>query len=490
MPMVTAGVVEGQLRRLEDRVFNRVQLPGTWEQFVSGTYIRSGKQMKQYVPYKYQRALVHLMGKIPNITVVKTRQIGVSQVYASRFLFQAAKNKAFTGLVFLPTQDDVSGISKRVGEMLSQNRWGLEPATDNIKRISVSGGGNIYFRGTGGKSAARGTDSVAAVGIDEIAFCTNAETVMGAALASTALTGDSANIITLSTPDVSSGLFYDLLQSGTERDIEDICEDVKHGRLFTFGIPGFYHEVSKDGMSAVVVIHHTAHPVYNQLGREAFLAYRQSVEKVPYATILREYDLCFNVVGSSLLNPMAVKKAADLEPLTGRPTRDGLYEYFVGVDASTGGRDYCVCIVLRRHRVTRRVDMVACYRERKSDSYKYLKDIKTLLTTWRPAMTCIETNGAGKVFLDHLSHDLPEFEYVGFNSHPRSKIQLFNQLAFELDAELLHIWHKHPIARELVSLKDYGAGDIRCASTKDAHDDLAFGLAFAVQAYYALYNAE
>jgi hypothetical protein len=481
MPSIAS--LNKQIEALERSLRGGGVIPDDWAKFVRGCVIRSGSGLQRFEPYLYQLALVDLLRLYNNVMVVKTRQIGLTQTVSSTFLHKGARSRAFTGLVFLPTQDDVSGVSRRIGEMIERNRWGLKAATDNVKHLQIAHGGNIYFRGVGGKSAARGTDSVNGLIFDESAFYGNrGEPVIGAAMASTALTGEEVMIINLSTPDVSSGMFYDGLKAGLVRGVEETCDLVKHHKLSTYNIPGFYHEPSPDGRSCVIVIHHSAHPVYGAMGRDEFLAYRQSVEKVPMSVILREYDLVFNSVGSTLLNAEAVRRSCNLTALHRRPMKDPLHEYYAGIDGAAGGEDYCVCIILRRHRLNGSVQMVSVYREHRKDSQRYLHDIRQMLKIWRPVACTIETNGIGKTYYDHLAHDIPGIEFKPFHASGKSKIQMFAQLAHELEANKLSLWGKHPIESELLGLIDYGAGQIRAGGK--GHDDLAFALAFAIDSYY------
>lgn len=53
-------------------------IPDTWQEFCSSIYMRSGGQMRQFTPYKYQLLLEGLIRKYNNITVVKSRQLGTT----------------------------------------------------------------------------------------------------------------------------------------------------------------------------------------------------------------------------------------------------------------------------------------------------------------------------------------------------------------------------------------------------------------------------
>jgi hypothetical protein len=192
-------------------------------------------------------------------------------------------------------------------------------------------------------------------------------------------------------------------------------------------------------------------------------------------------DRVSNSVGSTLLNPEAVRRSCNLTALH-RPTKDPQHIYYAGIDGAAVGDAYCVCIVLGRNRLTGLVQMVALYREHRKDSQRYLHDIRKMLEVWSPVACTIETNGFGKIYYDHLSRYIPSIAFRPFHASGTSKSRLFSQLAHELESNKLSLWGKHPIESELLGLIDYGAGQIRAGGK--GHDDLAFALAFAIDSYY------
>lgn len=87
------------------------EVPARWEDFVASIQIRSGGKMRAFAPYEYQIILSNLIDKYSNIVVVKSRQVGTTQLIISKFLHRAALNPAYCGMAFMRRQPDADAIA-------------------------------------------------------------------------------------------------------------------------------------------------------------------------------------------------------------------------------------------------------------------------------------------------------------------------------------------------------------------------------------------
>jgi Terminase large subunit, T4likevirus-type, N-terminal len=257
-----------------------------WEDFVAKIQIRSGGEMRPFSPYGYQVLLSNLIEKHNNIIVVKSRQLGTTQLVISKFLHRAALNPAYCGMGFFKRQSDADAIARRVNLLASGAK--LEIAKQNIGLLQLRNGAEIYFHNSS-KEGARSYDSVLDLLFDEAAFCPNIGEIYGASSASSALTEDKVRKIIVSTPSAKSGWYWDKLSEGNDDDIEAICRAVAAGELYS-EMPGFYWFVDKNG-DCKVVIHWRCHPIYGV--REDYLNYRKKQDGTEWEVVLREYDLRF-----------------------------------------------------------------------------------------------------------------------------------------------------------------------------------------------------
>lgn len=92
---------------------NLKDIPQQWEDFIALTTIRSGGEMKKFEAYEYQKILVRLMQKYPNIVVLKSRQMGTTQTVLSKYLHDSCLNPAASNILFMRNGDDASAISRR-----------------------------------------------------------------------------------------------------------------------------------------------------------------------------------------------------------------------------------------------------------------------------------------------------------------------------------------------------------------------------------------
>jgi Terminase RNaseH-like domain/Terminase large subunit, T4likevirus-type, N-terminal len=483
--------LNAELTELERRMLGpKIDIPDTYEQFAAGLVIRSGGQQKQMRLYQYQRAISALLARYPTVMLCKTRQTGLSQQAATTLLYDAARNKAFNSIFFSLTNQDLSSISKRIGEAIATNRWRIKSETDNVTLLKVLNGGQVGFRSYGGKSAARGVDSASTLVFDECAWADNLADLMGAAAASTVLV-EQPNFIFITTPSTPGCTYYGMLEDTlAPLGVEEVCEAVIAHKLYSFGIPGFMHVPAKDGKSCVVLIHWSAHPVFRS--RPNFLAERQAIEKTSIRVINREYGLQWQSSAGSYFTTAQIAKVCILPPIGRAPKKDPRFTVVIGIDPAGGAQktskkkspDYCIGFILLRNEITREVTQVGLYRDNKLDSAAHIRNLEQLITIWQPNRVCCETNGLGGVFFSALKHKFPQLDLVPFNTTGKKKVTGYGRVTFLIENGQLAIWNSPTIKGELLNLQDDGKGNIEAPPLM--HDDIPMGLLLAVHALQAV----
>ena len=331
-------LVDGALERVESR--DVLTIPENWNAFVSACSIRSGDSIKPFKPYLYQEKLDEICAKFSTIFVVKSRQLGLTQYFASSSLHKAAKSSAHTSVIFMPSQPDATALSERVSEMSQNSPWNLRFTTANIGVRQLRDGGKILFRNSG-KLGGRGLDSVSSVILDEAAFWESGK-IYGACSASTALVGDRAQRIVLSTPDIQGGFFYDRLVE-LINDPQSTCDRVASGELYSDGLPGWYW-YSPDGVSCFVAVHWLCHPVYAEINTSydgGYLKYRKDLDRTDWTTIRREYGLSFTSALSAAFSDELITRqstGSELPPASGI---EPYIDYIAGLDPASVGNDSC-----------------------------------------------------------------------------------------------------------------------------------------------------
>ena len=87
--------LESQLReQTTDK--SKDSIPTDFYQFCSLLRIRSGSKIVPLIPYKYQVDLSKNIDNYKHTFVVKTRQLGITQIVIAKFLQAAILNPAFT----------------------------------------------------------------------------------------------------------------------------------------------------------------------------------------------------------------------------------------------------------------------------------------------------------------------------------------------------------------------------------------------------------
>ena len=73
-------------------------VPDSWHEFAPLCKIRSGTRYIAFHPYYYQSELIDLIEARRNTIIVKTRQLGLSEVICNYFIWKALRNPAYPEL--------------------------------------------------------------------------------------------------------------------------------------------------------------------------------------------------------------------------------------------------------------------------------------------------------------------------------------------------------------------------------------------------------
>lgn len=448
-------------------------VPKNWEDFVKLCTIRSGGKMVQFLPYDFQKILIRLRQKYPNIVLIKSRQVGCTQAIASDDLKDACTNPASSSVFFMRNGDDVGSLSRRIKQMLQGLKGYVVPANDSVGYIKIHSLGDIYIKNSS-REGIRSLDSITNQTYDESAFIENIESIYAASNAASALVGDKVKKMIISTPSAKMGWYWNQLNQNNNEDIEEVCKQVATGSLYK-DIPGFYYFVDSTGVLKIV-LHWRCHPVYRKIDQEfpgGYLAYRMQQDNCEEEIVLREYDLRFIDSSIAVFTSDLVRASAVGE---WQPERDITAEYFIGIDTATLGSDYCVAIVLKKK--YNQCSVVAMYRKRQQTSVFNLFEIGRLIEQYHPEKVAIEiTGGVGSLYLESLSKEFLGYAFEAIKTTGDSKPAMVSGLQLALEKNILTYPAKSPIKDELLSFRRLGN---KLEASSGQHDDCVMSLCFAL----------
>ncbi len=450
-------------------VNNLNQIPDNWSDFVALTTIRSGGSMKRFDPYFYQKLLSNLMDEYNNIVCVKSRQLGVTQIILSKFLHRACTNPAYSAMAFMRNGDDASAISRRAKQMIGCLSDYVVEEIANVGYRKFKGLGEIYFKNSS-REGSRSYDSVLDFLFDEAAFVEHIEQIYASSSPSGALAGDSITKLIVSTPSAKSGWYWNKLNADNgDIDIEQLCKDVADGKVYK-EIPGLYWFVD-NANTVKLIIHWKAHPVYGRM--ENYLEYRMQRDGTDWETVLREYDLRFIDSAVSVFSADIVRLGA-----TGsyEKERDLNAYYYLGIDTSTTGNDYCVCLVLKE--LDGKYSVAHIYRKRQETSQFHMYQIGLLIDEYEPETIGIEvTGGTGQIYLEQLSKQHKRYSFEAIRTTGDSKPAMISSIQLVLEQEVLKFPQNSPLTDELLSFRRQ---DKKLEAPLGKHDDCVMALAFAL----------
>ncbi len=445
-------------------------VPSRWEDFARLCTIRSGGEMRQFVPYPYQRLLIDLAQKYPNILILKSRQLGITQALTAKFLHDACLSPAASSILFMRNGEDASAISRRTRQMLTSISEYAKATNDNVGYLKIADGGDLYFKNSS-RQGSRSLDSITGMLFDESAFIENIEEIYAASSPSSALSQGKIQKFIVSTPSARNGWYWNKLNENNGNiDIEQLAIDVADGKI-SGEIPGTYHFVDR-AKCCKLILHWKAHPVYREIPN--YLQYRLEQDGTDWETVLREYDLRFVDSAVSIFdaNLVALNAIGSYEQ-----DRDNSACYFIGVDPNFGGNDFCTAPVLKWDGQV--FNVVDCYRKRKETSDYHLYHIRETIEKWQPERVGVETNGGGKIYLEQLTKWFPNIEFIDIRTSESSKPVMISRLRLALEREAFIFPANSPLKDELLTFRQQGK---RLEAAPGKHDDYVMGSAIALTA--------
>jgi hypothetical protein len=397
-------------------------IPQRWEAFAPLTSIRSGTQMIPFNPYPYQVSISDLIDANRGVVITKTRQTGMTEFVANKFLHKACLYPTYFAAVFSKGQDDTANIARRVRLMAASARIPL--SSNNVKDIQVAGGGRIVFR-TASPNSGRGLESVWDILYDESGFVSGIEDIYGAATPAQSIPesqGNARTILVSTPPEVKEGMYYDFF-TGNNGDIDalDLCRKVKDQEL-----PPFHAWVDEQGWGKAI-IHWRAHPIYG--ARPNYLQEIKDAQRITETQLQREFNLSFDSATTGVLFEMTVAKAMAYglwqAPKKGR-------RYLMGIDPNFGGKDNFVAQVWDCTESP--VALVSEYAEADRTIETSVESVARLIEDYGPEIVAVESNSGGRIVLEQLIRLSPSVRIEGVTTTSASKKVNTDRIALAIES--------------------------------------------------------
>jgi phage terminase large subunit-like protein len=441
-------------------------LPNNWSDFAQLCDIRSGDGVTKFNPYPYQIELVEAIENHRTTIITKTRQLGITETVSNYFLFNACKNPGYLGVIFSKTQSDTSNIAKRLRRQIESISDYTSPKTDSLQDIELINGGRLLFRNST-VNGSRGLESVTHILFDEAAFTDDIEEIYKSTIPTTAMSGDKARIILLSTPNGQSGFYFDRLNSNNgDRDMLRMCEEIRGQSISPLQV------WSDDNKWCKVLIHWFGHPKFKHKA-DTYLDEVEATTGLSRSAIEQEYNLSFTETEQLVFNPLQVRQAAVLDEFDDKIDENCLY--YMGIDTAMMGDDYTVAIVLK---LSGGIYSIADqYRKRRASTSADVYRIGELIEKYQPEFVGIEINGAGQVVLEQLTELHPSQRFRPITTSQSSKQVSIERLILALDKQLLQFQKNNPVVNELLAFAHQGQ---KMGAPSGKHDDCIMSLAFAL----------
>lgn len=443
---------------------SKLEIPTKWADFARCCVIRSGSKIVNFDPYPYQVLLSDLIDCHYGTVIAKTRQLGITEAIACKFLHKACKNIGYVAVILSKSQTDSSNIAKRIRKMVDGLSDYVELATDNLTDLQIKNGGRILFRPST-PNGTRGLESISDILFDEASFVDDIERLYTSAVPATEMVGDDARLIILSTPNGKSGFYWDRLVSGNpkDKDVESICNQIKNKQ-----VNPVQHWVDNNGWCKFIT-HWLAHPTYSQI--PDYLEQIKIKKQLSESAIQQEYNLSFsesevNVFPSDLVRANALGAYKDPESWS---------QYYIGIDTATTGDDYTTGIVLKYSSPL--LFVVAIFRERKHSMDYNLEHLGNLIKNYNPVKVGIEvTGGTGQIYLEQLSKKYST-EFEGIKTTNDTKTAMIDRLLLCLEKREIYYPPDCPVVEELMTFRRSGK---KLGAPSGKHDDTVMALAFGI----------
>lgn len=367
-------------------------------EFASQCRILSGKRVIPFKLYDYQIELSRLLDTYRGVVCFKTRQLGITEVLACKFLHKACLNNAYKAAVLSIGQSETSEVCLRIRSMPSQIRQ-VSFSTNSLTTLTIAHGGRVLFRPSTPNSL-RSLASVSDILYDEAAFPKEIREIYAGATPSQDMVGDDARTAIVSTMSEEGKLswFWEMFESSNgDVDVESRIAKVKDGTA-----PPFDYWVDENGWCKVLA-HWKAHPVYSNIPN--YLEKVKNEKKINDAKLQREYNLGIPESGGSLFVEFFINLCAVGQWRSPNRTR----KYIAGVDPNFGGDDFYVCQVWDI--TVKPYNIVAEYRaNNRSNEYNEEKTLE-LLDAYNPIITAVEKNSGGTIVLENLIKKRPKLRF-------------------------------------------------------------------------------
>lgn len=436
---------------------NKTLVPTDFFNFCQLLKIRSGDKIVSLSPYEYQVDLSNNIDRYKHTLVVKTRQLGITQIVIAKFLQAAILNPAFTGLFISINQAYTSKSASRCKEMIDSLGGLVELETDNKQHIKIKGGGQIYFRNSKADTA-RGLDSVSMLFYDEAAFIDNFERLHAATTPCLEYAGDRARFIYVTTPNGNDEWFYHKLTSDNEEDILSKIELIKNGENTERSL------IDKNGFCKMM-LHYRHHPVF---GKDLdYLPKRQRELQISNALLQQEYNLGFADSQANIFPRELVNNANRPHTLPASGVR-----YYIGVDPAGSGNDYTFVTVGAYD--GQYLQVVEIYRDNNRSSNYNIAKTNDLIDKYKPIKCGVETNGG---YGDKYMTELNNVKVEAIQTNDKSKQAMVDKILLFLEREHLVI-NQEILLQELKAFKRSGN---KLTAPSGLHDDGVMSLAMLLR---------
>jgi len=444
------------------------KVPTDWVEFCSLLTIQSGNKYVPFIPYDFQIELYNAIQNNSVTLVVKSRQMGFSQVVLSIILHKAILNPAYKALILSKNGNDTSLLAKRMREMILclRERNMIIMENDNLQHLSIEGGGKIYLLNSK-PSAGRGIDSVSDILYDEAAFVDEIEATFSANDACQAMVGEESRTIVLSTPNGASGWYFDkFVGDNGHRDGLEILQRVREGEL-----PPVQQWVDEAGWCKFVA-HWKAHPIYSQ--NPNYLIDIAKRKKMPLSDVKQEYDLSFTDSAQMVFSSILIRGCCTLTELSKKRLPE--FDYYLAIDTATVGDDYVVATVFKHDHQQNCYEMTELYRKRHETTDYHVLKMSELIDKYNPLITGIEvTGGVGQVYLETLQKMFPQKQFQSIRTTGDSKPTMINKLILLMERQKILLWNHSTVTKEFLSFQ---RKDGKMEAITGSHDDIVMSCAF------------
>lgn len=442
-----------------------------WSEFALRTWIKTGDEAgNKIVPFRsygYQDDLVRDINENEKIIVLKSRQLGVSEVIVSYLLNRALTEPGFVATIISKTQKDSAELAIRAKFMAKSIQGeSLEWESESTTKLAWQRRGTLHFMPATGR-AGRGIPACAVLFLDEGAFIEGVDEIYRGAAPSLAKLGKAGKIIVVSTPDLEADWYGQMWSRGLPSDWYDLIENRPDGKPQIAALQALLDTV-KDGWKRVP-IHHCQHPEY---GADPGWAERYRRElKYTQAQWDSEFELKFGSTSSVIYPSPLVKRAA-----RGAMLDCGVYgrTYSLGIDPNGGGADYFTAIMLDITTTPRSV--VHMYSESHRSTPYSLKHIKDMIDNFLPSEIIVERNSMGVVIAEALQAQNQGYNVETIYMSEPTKNIITDRVLYLLEQDDL-IFPDGEIASELRAFRRTESGKREAAAGH--HDDKVMALALA-----------